>query len=275
MKIHFNTMMKNEEDLLKVILPIWEKYPVDKFVFYDDNSTDNSCDIIKSILHENRYEIINDKKEKFSESYNRQRILDYSRNENADFVFTIDVDELLSSNIIYNFDRFLKYYETNNLMLYWYNVVNDTLTQTRNDAQYANNYRSFILPLKHTSNLNPDNWKYHTPRTPHVNLPPTYTKKYGVIHLQSLNRKFYIIKQLWYKHHEFVYYNHSVEFINQRYDPVVNNLNFSPIKTPDEIIEGIDIDPKIFDSLLEKKGYLDFIKKHYNKSLITFGQEYV
>lgn len=275
MKIHFNTMMKNEEDLLKVILPIWEKYPVDKFVFYDDNSTDNSVDIIKVLLPESRVEIINDKKENFSESYNRQRILDYSRNENADFVFSIDTDELLSSNILSDFESFLKYYETNNLNLFWYNVVEDSLNKTRNDPQYRFNFRSFVLPLKHTFNLNPNDWKYHTPRVPHVNLPPTFTKKFGIIHLQAMNKKFYAIKQLWYKHYEFVNYGHSVEFINNRYDPVINNFNFESIQTPEEIVKGINFDSKIFENLLEKKEYLDFIKKHYNKLLITFGEEYV
>lgn len=275
MKIHFNTMMKNEEDLLNVILPIWEKYPIDKFVFYNDNSTDNSVEVIEQFLPKERFTIINDKKDNFSESYNRQRILDFSRDEKADFVFSIDVDELLSFSILDNFERFLKFYDTNNLNLFWYNVVNETVNQSRNDPQYRNNYRSFVLPMKKTANLNPNNWKYHTPRVPHVDLPPSYTKKFGVIHLQAINKKFYAIKQLWYKHHEFVHYNHSVEFINNRYDSVVNNLNFEAVETPKEIVEGINIDSKIFDSLLEKKGYLDFIKNNYNKSLITFGQEYV
>lgn len=275
MKIHFNTMMKNEEDLLNVILPIWEKYPIDKFVFYNDNSTDNSVEVIEQFLPKERFTIINDKKDNFSESYNRQRILDFSRDEKADFVFSIDVDELLSFSILDNFERFLKFYDTNNLNLFWYNVVNETVNQSRNDPQYRNNYRSFVLPMKKTANLNLNNWKYHTPRVPHVDLPPSYTKKFGVIHLQAINKKFYAIKQLWYKHHEFVHYNHSVEFINNRYDSVVNNLNFEAVETPKEIVEGINIDSKIFDSLLEKKGYLDFIKNNYNKSLITFGQEYV
>lgn len=275
MKIHFNTMMKNEEDLLNIILPIWEKYPIDKFVFYNDNSTDNSVEVIEQFLPKERFTIINDKKNNFSESYNRQRILDFSRDEKADFVFSIDVDELLSFSILDNFERFLKFYDTNNLNLFWYNVVNETVNQSRNDPQYRNNYRSFVLPMKKTANLNPNNWKYHTPRVPHVDLPPSYTKKFGVIHLQAINKKFYAIKQLWYKHHEFVHYNHSVEFINNRYDSVVNNLNFEAVETPKEIVEGINIDSKIFDSLLEKKGYLDFIKNNYNKSLITFGQEYV
>ena len=38
MKVHANVMIKDEELLLQEIIPIWEKYPVDHWVFYDDNS---------------------------------------------------------------------------------------------------------------------------------------------------------------------------------------------------------------------------------------------
>ena len=275
MSVFFNTMMKNEEDLLKEVLPIWEKYPVDKFVFYDDNSEDNSIDVIKSILPKDRYEILNDHRDTFSESHNRQKMLDYSRNKKVDFVFSIDVDELLSTNMLNNFDNFLNIYNTSNLLLFWYNVVNGSLSYYRNDPQYTNNYRSFILPLNKTNNLDLTQWKYHTPRVPSVNLPTMTLKKYGVIHLQALDKEFYAIKQLWYKHHEFVNYGHSIEYINNRYDPVVNNLNFNEVETPKDIIEGINFDVKVFKSLIKKKGYLDFIKKNYNKQLMTFGEEYV
>lgn len=275
MSVFFNTMMKNEEDLLKEVLPIWEKYPVDKFVFYDDNSEDNSIDVIKSILPKDRYEILNDHLDTFSESHNRQKMLDYSRNKKVDFVFSIDVDELLSTNMLNNFNNFLNIYNTSNLLLFWYNVVNGSLSYYRNDPQYTNNYRSFILPLNKTNNLDLTQWKYHTPRVPSVNLPTMSLKKYGIIHLQALDKEFYAIKQLWYKHHEFVNYGHSIEYINNRYDPVVNNLNFNELETPKDIIEGINFDVKVFKSLIKKKMYLDFIKKNYNKQLITFGEEYV
>jgi hypothetical protein len=96
-----------------------------------------------------------------------------------------------------------------------------------------------------------------------------------IIHLQSSNKKYYAIKQLWYKHHEFVKYDHDVQFINGRYDPVVNGLNFNPQFTPQNIIDGIDIDLSFFNGLEGEKGYVDFIKEHYNEELITFGKEYI
>jgi hypothetical protein len=275
MGVFFNTMMKNEEDLLEQVLPIWKKYPVDKFVFYDDNSTDNSVDVINKFLPKDRFVILNDKRDNFSESHNRQRMLDFSRNEKIDYVFSIDVDELLSSNIVSNFDGFLSLYKTTNVLLYWYNVVNGSLKYYRNDPMYLQNYRSFVLPMNKTRDLDLSQWKYHTPRVPTIDLPSMILKKYGIIHLQALDKEFYAIKQLWYKHHEFVHYGHSVEFINNRYDGVVHQLNFQEKETPEEIIDGIEFDSSVFKKMIEKKGYLNFIKNNYNKELITFGEDYV
>jgi hypothetical protein len=271
----FNTMFKNEEKLLSEVLKIWKTYPIDLFIFYDDNSIDSSVEIIKQYLPKDRFIIINDKLSEFNEGYQRQRMIDVSRDNNIDIVFAIDCDELLSSNIIKDWDKFLSIYQHQNMYLFWYNCVNDSIVQYRNDPQYANNYRSFVLPLKHTGNLNINDYKYHTPRTPNVNLPVTYSDEYGVIHLQAINRRYYAIKQLWYKHHEFIKYNHSVDFINSRYDIVVNNFNFNEKYLKKKLTEGIEFDITIFNELEKEKGYLKFILENYNEKLITFGKEYL
>ncbi len=182
----FNTMFKNEEKLLSQVLKIWKNYPIDLFVFYDDNSTDKSIDIIKEHLPEDRFIIINDHLPEFNEGYQRQKMIDVSKENNVDIVFAIDCDELLTSNIVKDWDKFLDIYQTHNMYLFWFNSVNDSIYEYRNDPQYANNYRSFVLPLKHTGSLNINEFKYHTPRTPNVDLPITYSNEYGVIHLQAM-----------------------------------------------------------------------------------------
>ncbi len=268
-------MIKNEEELLKEILPIWDKYPIDKFIFYDDNSTDNSVEVINNFLPKERFIILNDNLTYFNESYNRDKMLQKSKNDKCDFVLSLDCDELLSSNLIADFKDVLSIYEKIDLHLFWYNIVNESLDWYRNDFAYSNNFRSFILPLKKTGNFDLNLYKYHTPRVPQINLPKSITKEYGVIHLQSVNTKYYAIKQLWYKHYEYVVWNHTIDFINQRYDPVVNNLNFSPKQTPKKIIDGINFNPKIYENLEVKKGYTKFIMDNYNKELVTFGENFI
>lgn len=274
MKVALNTMVKNEEIILSHILPIWEKYPVDYFIFYDDNSSDKTLETIEKFLPKDKIIILNDYLESFNEGYQRQKMINKSRELKVDYVICLDADELLSSNIVKNFEDFLKIYDNIDMNLFWYNVVNNSLREYRSDPLYENNFRSFVLPMKHTGNLNTSLFKYHTPRTPEVNLPKMYTKEYGIIHLQSVNRKFYAVKQLWYKHYEFQNYGHSVDFINRRYDPVVNNLEFNPRFTPQSIIEDINIDLSVFENLENKKGYYDFIINNKNEDLITFGKKY-
>jgi hypothetical protein len=275
MKVALNTMVKNEGIMLEHVLPIWKSYPIDYFIFYDDKSTDNTIEVIYKHLPKTKVIILNDNLEKFNEGYQRQKMIDESRNLNIDYVICLDADELLSSNIVKNFKDFIKIYETTDLYLYWYNIVNDTLLEYRSDPLYENNFRCFILPLKHTGNLDINQWQYHTPRTPNVNLPRSFTKEYGIIHLQSSNKKYYALKQLWYKHYEYLNYGHSFDYINQRYDPVVNNLNFNEKITPFEIIDGIDIDLSFINGLEKIKGYYDFVKENYKEELTTFGKDFI
>lgn len=275
MKVALNTMVKNEEVILSHVLPIWEKYPVDYFIFYNDNSSDETLQIIENYLPKHKIIILNDYLESFNEGYQRQKMIDKSRELKVDYVICLDADELLSSNIVRNFEDFLKIYDNVDLNLFWYNVVNNSLKEYRSDPLYENNYRSFVLPMRHTGNLNTNLSKYHTPRTPNVNLPKLHTKEYGVIHLQSSNTKYYALKQLWYKHYESKYYGYDVESINKKYDVVINNLNFNPKKIDDSLIDGIDIDLSFFENLAETKGYLSFIKENYNSSLVTFGEKYI
>lgn len=275
MHVHFNTMVKNEGLLLDKVLPIWKEYPIDKFVFYDDNSTDDTVEVIGKHLAKDRFVIFNDHLPKFHEAHHRSRMLEHSRSSGSDFVMSIDADELLSTNLVEDFYPLLKEYERFDIWLYWYNVVEDTLDRIRQDPLYKENYRSFILPMSRTKNFDLSLWKYHTPRVPNIDLPKMKTKKYGIIHLQSMNERYYALKQLWYKHHEFVEYGHSVQQINRGYDPVVNNLNFAAVDTPKSIVGNMKFDSNVFEKIEEIKGYKTYIRKHLNKELITFGQKFI
>lgn len=271
---HFNTMVKNEALLLDKVLPIWKKYPINFFVFYDDNSSDNTVEIIEKHLEKDRFIIFNDKLENFNESYNRFKMIEYSRDK-SDYIFCIDSDELLSSNIIENFNEFLKLYDVCNLQLYWYNVV-DSLSTYRYDNAYKGAFGGFITKSKYASNMNLSLSKYHTsPRYVNSVLPINYTNSYGIIHLQSLNRRYYALKQLWYKHFEQKTWGHGVDELNSKYDTVVNNFDFNLQNTPIEIYKGINFDSNIFENICDSKGYINFIKENYNTELITFGKEYI
>lgn len=274
MKVHANVMIKDESLLLEQVLPHWNSYPVDEWVIYNDSSTDNTIDLINSGI-DSKVTVLNDNLPVFDETHYRSRMLEHSRGQGADYVIAIDADELLSSNFVDNFKDVLQANGKYNIHYYWYNVV-DSLQFIRQDPLYLENYKSFIMPVKHTMTFDKyRDIKIHTPRTAPINLPLARTKEYGFIHLQAINRKFYALKQLRYKHYEYHTFNQSIGTLNAKYDPVVNGLNFMEVSTPRHIIDGISFDPSVYEEMLLLKGYEKYIKNNMVEELVTFGKEYL
>lgn len=270
--VHANVMVKNEGILLREVLPIWKNYPIDSFVFLNDGSDDDTVDVIQEILG-SRAIVLDRPLQKFHEAQNRARMLEYSRHK-CDFVISIDADELLTSNMIQHWDQVMNVCREADLKMYWFNTVHE-LSKIRQDPAYISNFRTFILNTKTCGEFDLLGERYHTPRTPNNNLPSVGTKDLGVIHLQAINVKHYALKQLWYKHYEFVNYGYSAQEINQRYDHVVNRLNFCETSIQQKLIDGIKFDKSIFDKISEKKSYRDYIISNLNNDLMTFGREFL
>lgn len=268
-----NVMVKDEAILLAALAPQWLTYPIDKWVFYNDNSTDGTDEVIKDIFGPKAH-IINDNLMAFSESHNRSRMFEYSREHRAKFVVSIDADELMSANLVANFDEALYENEQYDVQYYWFNVVG-SLQCIRQDPMYVHNFRTFILPVAHCGVFDTTLFKYHTPRTPRVRLQQLHEAERGFIHLQSINKRYYALKQLWYKHFEFKEWGHPIDYINARYDPVVNGLQFNEKVTPKEVIAGIKFDPTIYNEVEKVKGYRQFVLDNYQPELVTFGKEYL
>ena len=266
-------MIQNEALILPEVFKYWRNYPIDKWVFYDDNSTDDTVAVIKSLFGDHAV-VLEGKREEFSESHNRSMMLEFSRGDKADFVLSIDADELLSTSWLENWDHIAESNCLYDVEYFWYNVVG-SVKKTRQDPMYQTNYRTFLLPMRHTGKFDLLQYKYHTPRTPQIKLNKARCREAGVIHLQAINKRYYALKQLWYKHYEYHTWDHPVEYINRRYDPVVNNLNFMEVDTPDYICDGIDFDASIYDEIERVKGYKQYIKDNYVPELVTFGQGFL
>ena len=275
MIIHINTQVKNEAILLEHVLPFWHEYPVDEFVFLNDNSNDDTVEVIEDFLGDEAT-ILPSVSEKFHESKIRSGMLNYSRSRGADVVIAIDADELLSQSFLNDFDLIMKHVLNYHLQFYWYNVVG-SLDYIRQDPSYLNNYRDFIFPAKTSGGFDMSLGEYHlSGRVPDNILPKgSPTNDYGLIHLQALNTKFYALKQLWYKVFEYKEYANSIEEINAKYDPVVNGLDFCEIDTPENIIGDWKFDASVFDKILEERKYIDYIKEYGVDELITFGREFI
>jgi hypothetical protein len=281
MKKYFNTCFQNEAPLFEHTLPIWASYNIDKFIFFDDHSTDNGAEVIYRILGRDRAIVLNKPDLAYDDSHcvGRQMMLDLSRSEDAEFVFCLDADELLSTNLNNNIEDILNHFliSNTNIYLYWYNLINYSFNTTRCDGYYKQCYHPFIIPTKHSGNFLTTSKEHHSFwRTPDIYLENTMaTQSFGILHLQMINTNYYIHKQLWYKHYEHIKYGLSEEQINHRYDNNINFLNFEYFETPSEVISDIKFDISIFDKLIDHKGYREYIRKNFNYKLVTFGQSYI
>ena len=275
MKVFANVVVNNEELLLREVIPYWNTYPVDEWVIYDDRSTDNTVEVLERFLI-SKVTILNDNKSgPFNETYSRDRMLEYSRDNGADFVIAIDADELLSANMVEEFDAVLELHKQYDVQYYWYNLVDD-VKHIRQDPQYLENYKSFIMPMKHTGSYTEyKEVNIHCSRTAPISLPKVLTKHYGLIHLQAINKKFYALKQLWYKHWEYKDLGGTIRGLNMKYDPVVNGLEFNKTEIPPSIIGDLNFNSKVYDTLLDIKGYKEYIQNNKVEGLITFGKEYL
>jgi len=286
MKVHVNTQVKNEELLLEKVLPFWQEYPVDEFVFFNDHSSDKTEEVIDDFLgDEARVFSAGDKTAKlhitsdYNEPNNRSVMYEYSKNQGADIVISIDADELLSHSFLLNFDWIMEQALGLRIYFYQYNVVG-SLNKIRQDPEYVKNYRDFVVPLNHSQSYDTTLTQmslqslHESPRVPLINLPEAPLKECGFIHLQALNLKFYALKQLFYKVFEYKEYGKKPEQL-LGYDKVVNGLDFCEIDTPKNIIGDWKFDASVFDKILEERKYIDYIKEHGVDELITFGKEYL
>jgi hypothetical protein len=281
MKKYFNTCFQNEAPLFEHTLPIWSTYDIDKFIFFDDHSTDGGSDVIYRILGKNRAVVLNKPDLEYDDSMciARQMMLDFSRAENAEFVFCLDADELLSSNLKTQINEILTFSLKKQIAiyLYWFNQINYSLKETRCDGYYSRCFHPFIVPTKYSGNFSTTSKEHHSFwRTPPIHFPnPVADQNYGIVHLQMINTNYYVHKQLWYKHYEHIKYGFSEDYINSRYDNNINYLNFEYFETPSEVISDIKFDISIFDKLIDHKGYREYIRKNFNYKLVTFGQSYI
>jgi hypothetical protein len=273
LNIVINCLVKNEAILLSSVLPIWKHYPVNKFVFYDDGSTDETAEVIDRVLDSRAVIIRGEIGARFNEAEFRGQMLRRSASI-ADLVLSLDADEVLSANFFDHISEMFRLSANYQCRVRWYNLVS-SVNYFRTDHAYRTN---FVQALARPSAVafNANAMRYHEcTRLPQPHNPIKLLDGLGVIHLQALNLRFYVLKQLWYKHFEFSVYGKSVDEINSLYDPVVNNLKFSPRVVPRNVLGDFTFDPTVFDKVEQVKGYLSYIKRNFNSALVTFGSEFL
>jgi glycosyltransferase involved in cell wall biosynthesis len=271
--IHLHSMVKNEELFLQKVIPIWKEYPVDKYVFLDDGSTDRTIEVIQDLLGL-RAVVLHRPFTYFHEAANRQTMLDYSFGR-AEWVLALDADEILTSGFFDSIEDYTELLNGARLEFYCFNVCNEGRS-FRQDPAYVDNYLTFLFAPQSKQHFDLNRDRYHSSkRYPKCDKSVVKANSLGVIHLQAFSKDFYLLKQLWYKHFEYIKYSRDITSINRQYDYVVNGGDFREVPMPKHLAVSLDLHEEFFGEIELRKGYKSFIRNHFNRDLCTFGSDLI
>jgi hypothetical protein len=255
------SLVRNELQLIKEMLPLWKRY-CDGFVFMLDRNTDETEQYLQSVKHEyNILEVLNSNVSETGlsiETNMRQRLFDAGRkysnkiicldaDEYLDGVLTkLELEELLDSNVDTVFHlQWVQYTSVNTIRVDgpWRENYKDRIGSYVNDCQfaYAQNHSTHLPYPQKQSVISPD--------------------KLFVAHLQWLNKTYVAIKQYFWKVFDYVnnlQYNVPVVG-SSAYDASINNFEWEEEYT----FTLLKVSPWLFDELAVHNNYrLSIIKKH-------------
>ncbi len=260
------SLVRNELNLIKNLLPIWKKY-ADGFVFMLDTNTDETEAYLKSVSKE--YNVLsiltNEKKdgEISVETNIRQRLFDealkYSNN-----IICLDADEYLDGQMTkQELEEILNSTLNTRFHLKWNQYT--SCNTIRVDGPWKNNYKDRIGNYS-------NQFDYSKSQTHSEHIPNTGkdlavdSEKLFVVHLQWINKTYVAIKQYYWKVYDYVNkLKYGIDTVgNEAYDASVNNFEWEEEYT----FYPLKISSYVFEKCLTEKNYrLDYIKdstKKYN-----------
>ena len=173
-KITLSMVVKNEEKrYLKEVLNKAKEY-IDNAVIIDDNSTDNTINIIKEELKDIQYIIIENKASKFSNEYElRKQQWEETIKINPDWIIFLDADEILEDKFKDKVKDMINNREIDGYLFRLYDFWDNE--NYRDDILWCahNTYRLFLIRYQENFIYKFKNTAQHCGRMPYncINLP--------------------------------------------------------------------------------------------------------
>lgn len=230
MKIIGITPIKNESPFIDSFASSLSKV-CDKIIILDDNSDDDSLELLKKY---EKVEVI-----KFENDNNwgskRGYLFNLARDYGATHMVGLDADEAFTANAIENFDIITSSIkEGQRCTLHWLPMWKSLYEYRDDNSIWSNSYKDFVICDDGKMNYS-GNW-IHEPRLPIVSPTKEIGSSVGaVFHFQFSSWEAFQIKQSWYRCLERVKnQNKSVFEINNTYSITLDDNNFKNTKAPIE-----------------------------------------
>jgi len=252
-------LARNEQVLIKELLPVWKKY-ADAFVFLLDRCTDSSMEYLKSVKDEfNILEILTteySEKDLIIETEVRQKLFDTAY-KYSNKIICLDADEYLDGTMSkQELDSLLDQNTDTVFHLQWMQYT--SCNTIRIDGPWKNNFKDRIGQYTNYCKFEvKQNHSTHLPFSKqHQAIDPA---KLFVAHLQWLDKRYVAIKQYFWKVMD--YSNNKLFGIDivgsEAYDSSVNNFEWEE----EYIMYPLKISQYTVSSMAVKNNYrLDYIK---------------
>jgi FkbM family methyltransferase len=245
--------VRNEKHIISQCLRALACF-TDAIVYLDDASTDETLQIVESLVCECHIERIIRKKEWHRDEPNdRNTMLQAGREIGGTHFIVIDADEILTSNFLENGTLQRVIYSLkpgDRLALNWIQLWR-SIDQYRFDHSiWTWNYKDIIFCDDGKSAYSSE--FIHTPRVPDNLLGTRYVVEgyeSGLLHFQFVNWRNLLIKQAWYRCLEHIREpQKAIEEINSRYAPSKDEKGLGLMPSPDYWFSGYPFfDRNVFD----------------------------
>ena len=264
MKIVGITPIKNEQAFIDSFATSITKI-CDKVIVIDDNSTDNSVELLKK--YKNIEVITIDGKEGWGGK--RSHLYNLARDYSATHIVALDADEVFTNPFIENFGDIITQLKPGfKFAMQWLAMWKST-NHYRNDySVWSNNFKDFLI--HDDGKINYDGGWIHEPRLPitenYIKIP---IEQGAVLHYQFSCWEAFQIKQSWYRCLEKTKNNKSAGEINQTYRITLDDDNVILSEIHESWGKNI-IEPNLEEIYNSTLWHINDIKNWFNE----YGVEY-
>ncbi|WP_291649684.1 glycosyltransferase [Clostridium sp.] len=196
-KLTLSMVVKNEENrFLKAVLEDAKQY-IDNAVIIDDGSTDNTVGIIKEVLGDIPYILVENKDSKFSNEVTlRKQQWEETIKINPDWIIFLDADEIFENRFKYNVRDLMKNTEVDGYMFRLYDFWDEDHYREDSLWNAHNTYRLFMIRYQENYNYKFRETPQHCGRMPYncnnlsYELSSLRLKHYGWSRLEDREEKF-------------------------------------------------------------------------------------